>query len=133
MTERNQPVCTLLPFIASTEKTSAVIFRMLVRAVASFVTAKFFRNRVQRAYWPACKYTQINLLSVDKGGAVMHEQVFASLSVYCALIYLWLAQSFLEIEAVPVNLGLCMHLNCVHSNPFISHPGVSNRCLWQTA
>lgn len=80
-TEHNQPVRTLLPFIVSTENTSAVIFHMLVRAVASFVTAKFFRDHVQRAYWPACKYTQINLLSLDKGNAVLREQVFALLSV----------------------------------------------------
>lgn len=61
---------------------------MLLRALASFVTAKIFRDCVQSAYWPACKYTQINLLSVDKGGTVLREQVFALLRVYCAIIYL---------------------------------------------
>lgn len=82
-------ISTLLPFIVSSEKTSAVIFCMLLRAIVSFVTAKCFCDHVQRAYWRACKYTQIDLLSVDEGGTVLREQVFASLTVYCAIIYLW--------------------------------------------
>lgn len=80
MTGHNQPVHTLLMFIASTKKTGAVIFCMLVRAVASFVTAQnFFAIMYKEPI--GLPVNTLNLLFVDKGNAVLHEQVFTSLSV----------------------------------------------------
>lgn len=90
VTAHNQPACTLLPFIVSTEKTGAVIFLCSEGPLQVLLLQIFFCDHVQRAYWPTCKYTQTNLLSVGKDGTVLRERVFALLSVYCAvLIYLW--------------------------------------------